>query len=240
MQSTYRKVQQCRVNDGYIDDVDNLADAPATNRAPECIERIIMTAQIWATIVMVSGQIMGFHKGGYTMLAFMAVGGYLMHAYRVTLKVKSFFAMPMANPPPSSISLLTNPIKVLVFSPTVSVRWVMSFNTVSSKPNLFASKTLPAWLNLHEAKLALKTRVLPSLTYPFFCTSFTTKQIKTLAIAINNVFLPKTKMGINRKLMRIAVYTPLDFGGINFPSLQVLQDTKGIQHLLRHLQLGNL
>ena len=82
MQSTYRKVQQRRVNDGYIDDVDNLADAPATNRAPECIKRITMTAQIWATIVMVSGQIMGFHKGGYTMLAFMAVGGYLMHAYR--------------------------------------------------------------------------------------------------------------------------------------------------------------
>jgi hypothetical protein len=39
MQSADQKIEQRRVNDGYIDDVDNLADAPSTNRAPECIER---------------------------------------------------------------------------------------------------------------------------------------------------------------------------------------------------------
>ena len=61
----------------------------------------------------------------------------------------------------------------------------------------FALKTLPARLNLHEAKNALKTRVIPSLTYPFSCTSFSTNQLKTIAITINNVFLPK--MNINRK-----------------------------------------
>jgi hypothetical protein len=82
MMSANKKIEQRRVNDGYIDDVDNLADAPVTNRAPECIDRITQTAQMWAAIVVISGQIMGFHKGGYTVLAFMAVGGYLMHAYR--------------------------------------------------------------------------------------------------------------------------------------------------------------
>jgi hypothetical protein len=41
MQYADRALQQRRVNDGYIDDVDN----------------------ILATTVMVSGQIMGFHKG---------------------------------------------------------------------------------------------------------------------------------------------------------------------------------
>ena len=40
MISVDKKIKQCRVNDGYIDDVDNLSDAPETNRAPECIERL--------------------------------------------------------------------------------------------------------------------------------------------------------------------------------------------------------
>ena len=82
MESSDGTIKQRRVNDGYIDDVDNLADAPTTNRAAECMERITKTTQCWATIVMVAGQIMDFHKGGNTVLAFIAIGGYLMQAYR--------------------------------------------------------------------------------------------------------------------------------------------------------------
>jgi hypothetical protein len=58
-------IEQRRVNDGYIDDIGNLADAPETNRAPECIQRLTQSAQCWATIVLVAGHILGFHKGGW-------------------------------------------------------------------------------------------------------------------------------------------------------------------------------
>jgi hypothetical protein len=215
MQSADRKIEQRRVNDGYIDDVDNLADAPSTNRAPECIERLTLTAQIWAAIVMVSGQIMGFHKGGYTMLAFMAVGGYLMHAYRHDFEGE--VVLRNAHGKPTTIKYIppNESNKSLGFLTNCLGEMTDEFKHRLKQAKSFASKTLPARLNLHEAKLALNTRVLPSLTYPFSCTSFTTKQIKTLAIAINNVFLPK--MGINRKMKRIAIYAPLEFGGINFP-----------------------
>ena len=56
-----------------------------------------------------------------------------------------------------------------------------------------------------------------------------------MVIAINNVFL--LKYGINHKMAQIDIYAPLEIEGINFPSLQTIQDTKGIQLLLRQLQL---
>ena len=62
MKSTDGTIECCRINDGYIDDVDNLSDAPSTNRAAECLQRLQHTAQCWSAIVMVAGQIMGFTK----------------------------------------------------------------------------------------------------------------------------------------------------------------------------------
>jgi hypothetical protein len=42
-----------------------------------------------------------------------------------------------------------------------------------------------------EAWLTLVTRVLPRITYPFGLTRFTKKQLHTMAIVLDNTFLPK-------------------------------------------------
>jgi hypothetical protein len=53
---------------------------------------------------------------------------------------------------------------------------------------------------------------------------------------LDNVFLPK--LGINRNMKGIAVYAPLDLGGISFPSIETIQDQKGITLFLQQLQWG--
>jgi ribonuclease HI len=98
------------------------------------------------------------------------------------------------------------------------------------------ARILPVQLTLREAWLALVTRVLPKVTYPFKLTRFTKKQLKRLSIVIDNVMLPK--MGINRKMKRAVIYAPLELGGIGYPSIETIQDQQSIGHFVRHLQWG--
>jgi hypothetical protein len=218
MRSADNSIQQCRVNDGYIDDIDNLADAPETNRAPECILRLTQSAQCWATLVLVAGHILGFHKGGYKDFE-----GDLVLANARGKKTKIKYIPP--NKSNKSLGFLTNCLGDMT----------EEFNHRLHQAKELAIKTLPAKLSVQEANLALITPIIPAITYPFGVTSFSTQQLKRLAIATNNVFLPK--FGINRKMVRVVVHGPLELGGINFPSFQVIQDYKGIDLLLRQLQL---
>ena len=39
-------------------------------------------------------------------------------------------------------------------------------------------------------------------------------------------------------MKRIAVYAPLELGGVNFPSIETIQDQKGISLFVRQLQSG--
>ena len=98
------------------------------------------------------------------------------------------------------------------------------------------ARILPVQLTLREAWLALVTRVLPRVTYPFKLTRFTKEQLKRISIVIDNVILPQ--MGINRKMPRAVVYAPLELGGIGYPSIETIQDHQSIGHFVRHLQWG--
>ena len=89
-------------------------------------------------------------------------------------------------------------------------------------------------MTVTETWLALVTRVLPKVTYPFMLTRFTKKQLHKLSVILDNVILPK--MGVNRKMARAVVYGPLDLGGMEYPSMSTIQDVKGISHFIKHLQ----
>ncbi len=80
-----------------------------------------------------------------------------------------------------------------------------------------ANRVATTPLSVHDAWLALVARVLPRVTYPFGLTRFTKQQLHKIAVVLDNVFLPK--LGINQNMKRIAVYAPLDLGGISFPSI---------------------
>ena len=100
----------------------------------------------------------------------------------------------------------------------------------------YAKKVQTTRFYVHEAWTALTVNVLPSITYSFPITRFTKAQLLRLSRVVDNVFLPK--LGVNRKMKRIAVYAPLEYGGINYPSIETIQDQKGIGLVMRQLQLG--
>jgi hypothetical protein len=87
-----------------------------------------------------------------------------------------------------------------------------------------------------DARTALNMNTLPSITYSFSLTRFTKRQLHTLAKLVDNAFLPK--LGVSRKMKRIAAYAPIEMGGFNFPSLETIQDQKNIMLVMRQLQLG--
>jgi ribonuclease HI len=96
------------------------------------------------------------------------------------------------------------------------------------------AKVATATLNAADAWLGLVTRALPQITYPFGLTRFNKKQLKQISIAIDNAFFPK--LGLNRKTPRVIATAPEEFGGLSYPSMETIQDQKGITLFLRQLQ----
>jgi hypothetical protein len=97
-----------------------------------------------------------------------------------------------------------------------------------------AARVSTSTLTTADAWLGLITIALPRITYALCLTRFTKKQLKQLSIAIDNAFLPK--LTINRNTPRIILHAPEEFGGISFPSMEIIQDQKGISLFLRQLQ----
>ena len=96
------------------------------------------------------------------------------------------------------------------------------------------SRDRTAALTVPEAWLALVTRVLPRITYPFGLTRFIKTQLDTLSVIPDNTFLPK--LGINCNMSRVVIYGPTELGGISYPRLETIQDQKGITLFLCQLQ----
>ena len=99
-----------------------------------------------------------------------------------------------------------------------------------------AAAMATARLSVTETWLALVTRIISKITYPFMLTSFTLNQTMKISVIMENVVLPK--LGINRKTPKAVVYGPLDLGGMGYPSFHTIQDQRGIGHVVKHLKWG--
>eukprot|EP01082_Thalassiosira_pseudonana_P000144 g43.t1 g43 contig1:96394-97323(+) len=226
-----------RTIDAYVDDADNYADAPETNGAEEAIGRLQTSAQIWADIVAATGGLMAFHKCNWQILAFTPVGGYVLpqsrnRFSRCDIHLRNHKGM-------------SSKIEYKRHTDANKGLGVTMCPTGDQKPKFMrrltqmrecVARIATSSLSLTEAYLALKTRVLPMITYSFPVTSFTAKQLKSLAVLIDTAFIPK--LGMSSKMKRIAVYAPLELGGANVPSIESIHDQMGIQHFVRSVQWG--
>jgi hypothetical protein len=125
-----------------------------------------------------------------------------------------------------------NPSLGFLLCPTADQKF--EFKKRLGQAQAIGAKVATTTLNAVDAWLGLITRALPKITYPFGLTRFNKKQLKQLSIAIDNAFFPK--LGFNRKTPRIVVYAPEEFGGLSYPSMETIQDQKGITLFLRQLQ----
>ena len=97
-----------------------------------------------------------------------------------------------------------------------------------------ASLARSARLTFYEAKSMLEGRIIPQVTYSMSLTTFTKLQCKNMNIVIDRTML--NKMGTNRNMPCAVVYSPLQWGGMNYPNFQIIQDQKGILYLLQQLR----
>jgi hypothetical protein len=220
------KLKSRRSNDMYVDDNDGYASAPNTNTVAEAVDNMQHHAGIWAALVAATGGLMAFHKCHWQILAWIAVSGfYLMMTDRKIIgdlhlkdhKGKTF-SIPRKN------ALLPNPGLGFLICPNADQSF--EFKKRLTQVKECADRVRTAAITGPEAWLALITRVLPRITYPFGLTRFTKKQLHTMAIVLNNTFLPK--LGTNRNMPRVVVYGPSELGGISYPCLETIQDQKGI------------
>ena len=97
-----------------------------------------------------------------------------------------------------------------------------------------SSRARSARLTFYEAKSMLESRIIPQVTYSMSLTTFTALQCKNMNIIIDRTML--NKMGINRNMPRAVVYSSLQWGGMNYPNFQIIQDQKGILYLIQQLR----
>ena len=186
---------------------------------------------------MTVGQAMAFHKSFWQILLWQPIGGYFLPTPRnkfahLDLWVKDHRGVP------SKIKYKhhSEPNEGLGLNMCPNGDQDSEFEKRLKQAETFSEKVMSTRFHLGEAWTALTVCTLPSITYTFSVTRFTKQQLHRLAVLIDNAFLPK--LGINRKMKRIAVYAPVELGGINYPSIESIQDQKGISLFVRELQAG--
>ncbi|KAL3802447.1 hypothetical protein ACHAWO_004749 [Cyclotella atomus] len=223
-----------RVDDAYVDDTDTYAMAPNTNEVEEAVANITNNSQIWTMLVAATGGLLAFHKCMWQILFWISVAGeYLMASDRNisgTLwlsdsrgKHHKIKRKPATEP---------NPGLGFLLCPTAEQKF--EYEKRLGQAQDIAKRVSTCTLTQRDAFLALKTRVLPKICYPFGLTRFTKKQLKKIGSTINNVFLQR--IGFNRKTPRVVLYAPAKYGGFDYPCMETIQDQKGISLILRQLQ----
>jgi hypothetical protein len=180
---------------------------------------------------------MAFHKCNWQILVFTAVGGYVLYRSRTKFQDREIYLRNhkgLRSKIEYKAHTAANKGLGVMLCPTgdQKAEFARRLQQTRESVALIAASSL----NITETYLTLKTRVLPKITYSFPITSFTVRQLKALAVLIDNAFIPK--LGVSSKMKRIAMYAPLELGGANFPSIESLQDQMGIDHFVRSVQWG--
>jgi len=187
-------------------------------------------------LVAMTGGLMAFHKCSWQVLAWMTDKGRMIMRNRDTTLGDIHLSDHRGISSKINFKEHDKPNVGLGFSLVPTGTMAFEFANRLQQAKDCATSLGTATLTTTEAWLALVTRVLPKVTYPFMLTRFSKKQLHRLAIILDNVMLPK--LGINRKMKRAVVYAPLELGGIGYPYIGTIQDQKGIGHFVKHLQWG--
>ncbi len=178
-----------RTIDAYVDDADNYADAPETNDTDEAITRLQTSAQIWADIVAATGGLMAVRKCNWQILAFTAVGGYVLHRSHTNFHDRDIYLCnhkELHSKIEHKGHTAANKGLGVMLCPTGDQH--AEFARRLQQTRECVARIATSSLNVTETFLTLKTWVLPMITYSFPITSFTVWQLKALAILIDNAF----------------------------------------------------
>ena len=222
-------------NDAFVDD----DDAAACKRrrthkksAKATVKHLQRGSQIWSDLISGSGGSIAFHKCFWTMAQhsdktlppkLMATPDgeiHLKDEHGMTTKIKKLN--------------VDQPNKGLGCRQAADGNMKEEFSFRKQQCNDLANRARGSRLSCREAHLLLHTRILKTVTYSMPVTSFTTTQCKRLNTIIDKVML--NKLGLNRNMPKIVLYSPLEKGGMNYPSFSILQDQLGIINLIKQLR----
>ena len=103
-----------------------------------------------------------------------------------------------------------------------------------SQSKKMATLLKKAPLTSHEAYTHFRQYYIPSMSYPFPVTTFSTKQCQE--IQRHYIFTLLPKLGINRHMPRAPIYAPTSLGGAQLLDLRVLQVVHQLQSLQQHIR----
>jgi hypothetical protein len=223
-----------RVDDAYVDGTDTYAMAPNTNEVEEAVQNITTNAQVWTMLVAATGGLLAFHKCMWQILFWISVAGEYLMASDWNINGSLWLQDSRGKQHKIRRKPATEPNPGLGFLLCPTADQKFEYEKRLGQAQDIAKKVSTCTLPQKDAYLALKTRVLPKICYPFGLTRFTRKQLKKIGSTINNVFLQW--IGFNRKMPWVVLYAPAKFGGFDFPCMETIQDQKGISLILRQLQ----
>ena len=245
--------RSARPADAYVDDTDIYADGECpttalTNEDDE-VDALIgdsgddfarmatslnKSAQVWNNSVSLTGGALAFHKCSYKLLSFEPRSGRM--EIRRPAEMSYDFVLTDHHGQASQIQQTSalHPTRGLGFLFTLDGNQLPEYEYRLEQVSKILHRLSVSPLAADDANHMLRSRVLPSVTYPMSLTSFNKKQCKELTKMIERIVLPK--MGINACISRPVLYGPPILGGMNYPNIQTIQDRLGIMNIMKHLR----
>ncbi|KAL7536182.1 hypothetical protein ACHAXR_006960 [Thalassiosira sp. AJA248-18] len=222
-------------NDAFVDDCDGMASRTRNNfRTSERETRLHLQtgAQLWAELIRLTGGNIAFHKCAWQMLAFEA------WTFPPTIKERPTGQVRLhdATGHYSKIRKMASntPNKGLGCRQSVDGSMDKEYKHREEQCRTLASRAQLVRTTFHESHSLLMHYMIPSIAYPMAGTTFSPTQCSDLNGILDRVML--NKLHVNRNMPRAVVYSPKQFAGMNYPSIQIIQDQRGILTMLQHFR----
>lgn len=199
---------------------------------PRVVKRLQHSGQTWSNITSFCGRLIALHKCHWQLLAWEYLNGHLtlLHATDEQLILhdgKGAYAVIKFLPP-------DQPNVGLSFHICPDGNHSHHFQATFDSIFKLCSRAAAAHLTEAEARQLLYQRLVPKLSYALHGTDFSSRQCGRIDSTIRATILPI--MRFNRTYPGAVLYGPIDYGGMEFPNTQVLQDQVQIEYLIKQLR----
>ena len=207
-------------------------DTDETTSIPRLVRQLQHSGQTWSNLTSMYGGLIALHKCHWQLLQWELVNDYLTLKHDTSETV----VLNDSKGARSTITYLppTEPNVGLGFHLCPSGNQLPHYMSTLESIQALCRSSMTAHLTEAETLQLLTQRLLPKLKYRLHGTSFSPTQCNKLTSILRTTLLPRLRL--NRHFPGAVLHAPLDFGGLEFPDISIVQDQIQLDYLIKQLR----
>jgi hypothetical protein len=199
---------------------------------PRIVKQLQHSGQTWSNLTSIFGGLITLHKCHWHLLQWEEVDGNLVLRRDTPEKV----ILHDGKGASSTIKYLppNEPNVGLGFHLCPDGNQAHHFNFIRSAIRKLCKSSMTAYLTEDETRQLLNQRMLPKLQYALHGTSFSKTQCDSITSLIRGSLLPRIRL--NRHFPGAVLHAPMEYGGLEFPNVHIVQDQVQLKYLIKQLR----